>query len=144
MWEYLRRNPSTNRECTLMYTYLSIAPAIKKPPYSREYDGRSVPPPASETRNGERVMIICADDVILIRLRLSILMMRITTITIYGTGLIGGSLALALKHAFPHVRIAGVDKPEVLRRAERLGMIDIAGPQPADLVILATPVGEIL
>jgi prephenate dehydrogenase len=71
-------------------------------------------------------------------------MMRISTVTIYGTGLIGGSLALALKQSFPHLRIAGVDKPDVLRRAERLGMIDTAGPEPADLVILATPVGEIL
>ena len=70
--------------------------------------------------------------------------MQIATVTIYGTGLIGGSLALALKHAFPHFRISGVDKPDVLRRAERLGMIDTAGPKPADLVILATPVGEIL
>src|SRR2546426_6906180 len=42
----------------LIYTYLSMAPAIKKPPCSREYEGRSVPPPPSETRNGERVMII--------------------------------------------------------------------------------------
>jgi prephenate dehydrogenase len=66
------------------------------------------------------------------------------SVTIFGTGLIGGSLALALKRAFPSVRIAGVDKPEVLERAVRLGIIDIAGPQPADLVILATPVGDIL
>jgi prephenate dehydrogenase len=65
-------------------------------------------------------------------------------ITIYGTGLIGGSLALALKRAFPGARIAGVDKPEVVSRALRLGIIDIEGPQPADVIVLATPVGEIL
>src|SRR6185503_3113289 len=70
--------------------------------------------------------------------------MRLSTVTIYGTGLIGGSLALALKRAFPEIRIAGVDKPEVLERAKKLKMIDVAGAQPADLVILATPVGAIL
>ena len=70
--------------------------------------------------------------------------MRLSTVTIYGTGLIGGSLALALKQAFPQIRIAGVDKPEVLERAQRLKIIDVAGAQTADLVILATPVGEIL
>ncbi len=70
--------------------------------------------------------------------------MRVSTVTIYGTGLIGGSLALALKRAFPDLRIAGVDKPEVLDRAKRLKLIDVSGAQPADLVILATPVGEIL
>ena len=70
--------------------------------------------------------------------------MQIRTVTIYGTGLIGGSLALALRQAFPHLRIAGVDKPDVLERAERLKIIDTIGSKSADLVILATPVGEIL
>src|SRR5262245_30860248 len=70
--------------------------------------------------------------------------MRLSAVTIYGTGLIGGSLALSLKRAFPQLRIAGVDKPDVLDRARRLKVIDVVGPQPADLVILATPVGEIL
>jgi prephenate dehydrogenase len=65
-------------------------------------------------------------------------------VTIYGTGLIGGSLALALKRAFPDTHIAGVDRPEVLKRALDLKMIDVAGPQPSDLIILATPIGEIL
>src|SRR5437870_2266423 len=65
-------------------------------------------------------------------------------VTIFGTGLIGGSFALALKRAFPRVRIAGVDKPDVLDQALRLKIIDVAGAQPADLVILATPVGDIL
>ena len=70
--------------------------------------------------------------------------MRLNSVTIYGTGLIGGSLALALKRAFPHLRIAGVDTPDVLERAKRLNIIEVSGPQPADLVILAAPVGEIL
>lgn len=65
-------------------------------------------------------------------------------ITIVGTGLIGGSYALALKRAFPGVRITGVDKPEVLNRALRLNIIDSVESAPADLVILATPVGDIL
>jgi len=71
--------------------------------------------------------------------------MRVNRVTIYGTGLIGGSLALALKRAFPHISVAGVDKPEVLERARRLNIIDVAGgSEPADLVILAAPVGGIL
>jgi prephenate dehydrogenase len=112
-------------------------------------------------------------------------------VTIFGVGLIGGSLALALKRAFPEIRIAGVDKPDVLERASQLKIIDTVwafretqaraerkpgraqpeekpaaltnerpgGPRSAsaiarsldnrpplqpDLVILATPVGEIL
>src|SRR5207237_5925631 len=65
-------------------------------------------------------------------------------VTIFGVGLIGGSLSLALKRAFPEIRIAGVDKPDVLERARRLKIIDTAGEQQSDLVILATPVGEIL
>jgi prephenate dehydrogenase len=67
-------------------------------------------------------------------------------------GLIGGSLALALKRAFPEIRIAGVDKPDVLERARRLKIIDDALGSPfnpsdqlkSDLVVLATPVGDIL
>jgi len=70
--------------------------------------------------------------------------MQLSRVTIYGTGLIGGSLGLALRNAFPRIQIAGVDRPEVVDRALRLGIIDMAGPQPAGLVILATPVGEIL
>src|SRR5262245_38005484 len=70
--------------------------------------------------------------------------MKLSTVTIYGTGLIGGSFALALKSAFPGVRIAGVDKPEVLDRALQLKVIDRAGPEPSDVIILATPVNNIL
>src|SRR5205085_11820948 len=36
------------------------------------------------------------------------------------------------------------DKPEVLERALRLKIIDVPEAQPADLIILATPVGDIL
>src|SRR4051812_25452458 len=66
------------------------------------------------------------------------------TVTIYGTGLIGGSMALALRRAYPGVRIQGVDRPDVLDRAISLKIIDSAGAMPADLVVLATPVGDIL
>jgi prephenate dehydrogenase len=65
-------------------------------------------------------------------------------VTIYGTGLIGGSLALALRRAYPTIHIAGVDRPEVLARAQRLKIIDVAGPERADLIVLAAPVGDIL
>lgn len=71
-------------------------------------------------------------------------MKPLKAITIYGTGLIGGSLALAVKRAFPDIRIAGVDKAEVTKRALEMKIIDAEGPQPADLLILATPVEEIL
>jgi prephenate dehydrogenase len=70
--------------------------------------------------------------------------MHLNAVTIYGTGLIGGSLARALKRAYPGVRIAGVDRSEVVERALHLNLIDIDGPQPADLVVLATPVADIL
>src|SRR5262245_12142687 len=70
--------------------------------------------------------------------------MGLSKVTVFGTGLIGGSLALALKRAFPKIRIAGVDRADVLERAQRLGIIDTTDDQPADLVILAAPVGEIL
>jgi prephenate dehydrogenase len=70
--------------------------------------------------------------------------MRMQRVTIIGTGLIGGSLALALKRAFPGLEVAGVDKPEVLERARRLNIIDSIEPRPSDLVVLAAPVGGIL
>jgi prephenate dehydrogenase len=66
------------------------------------------------------------------------------SVTIIGTGLIGGSLALALKRAFPGIEVAGVDKPEVLERAKKLEIIDHIGERPSELAILAAPVGEIL
>jgi prephenate dehydrogenase len=71
-------------------------------------------------------------------------------ITIVGVGLIGGSLALAVKQRFPLTRITGVDTPEVLRRALQRKAIDIAerslprAVAGADLVVLAAPVNQIL
>jgi len=75
---------------------------------------------------------------------------RIQQITIVGTGLIGGSFALALKkHEFAG-RIVGCDRESVLARAKVAGAIDegIADPAQAtrssQIVLLATPVGAIL
>ncbi len=76
--------------------------------------------------------------------------MPIRQITVIGTGLIGGSLALALRQQGFTGAIVGCDKPAVLEIAQRRGAIDRAEPDPpaavqgSELVILATPVGAIL
>jgi prephenate dehydrogenase len=66
------------------------------------------------------------------------------SVTVYGVGLIGGSIALALKKHFPATRVYGVDNPETLQRAESLGMLDKGDYRKSDLTILATPVTQIL
>ena len=80
----------------------------------------------------------------------SVRLMPIRQITILGTGLIGGSLALALKtHGFPGT-IIGCDRDRVLAKAKRRQAIDrgISDPfkacQGSQVVVLATPVGGIL
>jgi prephenate dehydrogenase len=72
--------------------------------------------------------------------------MPIRQITIIGTGLIGGSLALALrKKKFPG-RIIGCDREATLERARQRGAIDDGTQNPGDavrgsqVVVLATPV----
>ena len=71
-------------------------------------------------------------------------------ITVAGTGLIGGSLGLALKRCGYGGRITGCDRPQILERALDTGAIDEAEPdfaaavRNADLVILAAPVGAVL
>jgi prephenate dehydrogenase len=71
-------------------------------------------------------------------------------VTIIGTGLIGGSLGLALKKRRLAGRIVGSDRAPVLERARDCGVIDsgIVNPVEAvrgsDLVVLATPVIAIL
>ena len=68
-------------------------------------------------------------------------------IAIIGTGLIGGSFALALRKCFPSVLIVGFDRPEILERARALGAVQetsitLAGAvRGADLVYVALPVG---
>lgn len=76
--------------------------------------------------------------------------MPIRQITIIGTGLIGGSLALALKkHRFAG-RIIGCDRAPVLERARNKAVIDDGHTNPADavrgsqIIILATPVSGII
>ncbi len=76
--------------------------------------------------------------------------MKLRQITVIGTGLIGGSLGLALKkHGFAG-RIVGCDKAEVLARAKKREALDAGVPDPAraiagsDVVVLAAPVGQIL
>lgn len=74
----------------------------------------------------------------------------IRQITIIGTGLIGGSLGLALRKEKFKGKIIGCDRPEVLRRAQRLRAIDEGVIDPlkacdgSDIVVLATPVGAII
>jgi prephenate dehydrogenase len=76
--------------------------------------------------------------------------MPIRQITIVGTGLIGGSLALALKkHGFKG-RIVGCDRAPVLERAAKAGVVDEAQASVAQairgsqVVVLATPVFSII
>jgi prephenate dehydrogenase len=72
--------------------------------------------------------------------------MAIRQITIIGTGLIGGSFALALRKRRFAGRIVGCDRESVLKRAKMCGAIDHGFAEPADavrgsqLVVLATPV----
>jgi prephenate dehydrogenase len=71
-------------------------------------------------------------------------------VAVLGTGLIGGSFALALRGAFPDVPVAGWDRPEVLRRAAELGAVTRAAANladavsNADLVYIAVPIGATL
>ena len=76
--------------------------------------------------------------------------MPIRQITVIGTGLIGGSFALALKKYGFKGRIIGCDRPPVLERAREKWAIDEARPHPfeatrgSQVVLLATPVLGIL
>ena len=76
--------------------------------------------------------------------------MAIRQITIVGTGLIGGSLGLALKKCGFRGKIVGCDSASVLARAKRARAIDVGLADPveasrgSDVVVLATPVGGII
>ena len=76
--------------------------------------------------------------------------MLIRQITIIGTGLIGGSFALALKKHRFNGRIIGCDSAGVLDRAKNRFAIDEGITHPADavrgsdLVVLAAPVGAVI
>lgn len=73
---------------------------------------------------------------------------EIQHVTIVGVGLLGGSIGLALKAAYPSVRIAGVGRRmAALEEARQCGAIDTVhldvgeAVGQSDLAILATPVG---
>src|SRR5271169_4167776 len=72
--------------------------------------------------------------------------MAIRQITIVGTGLIGGSFALALRKQNFAGMIVGCDRESALRKAKMRGVIDSGFVDPGDavrgsqLVVLATPV----
>jgi len=74
----------------------------------------------------------------------------ISRVAIVGVGLIGGSLGLALKKAYPRLRISGFDRPGVLKKAKARKAIDSGHTKlenavaDADLVILALPVDRII
>jgi len=71
-------------------------------------------------------------------------------VTIVGTGLIGGSLGLAMRKRHLARRVIGCDRAPVLERAIECGAVEAGVPNPAeavhgsDLVILAAPVIAIL
>jgi prephenate dehydrogenase len=69
-------------------------------------------------------------------------------VAVIGTGLIGGSFALAFRKHFPNSAVVGWDKPDVLRHAVERGAIQEAIPElsgalaGADLIYVALPVGH--
>jgi len=76
--------------------------------------------------------------------------MSLRQITIIGTGLIGGSFALALRKRHFAGRIVGCDRIAALKKAKLCGAIEQGYTDPADavrgsqLVLLATPVLSII
>lgn len=75
--------------------------------------------------------------------------LKIGKLVVIGVGLIGGSFALALKRARAVKRVVGVGRTRRnLADAVRLGQIDESSQDPAravrdaDLVLIATPVGQ--
>jgi prephenate dehydrogenase len=71
----------------------------------------------------------------------------ISRVTILGTGLIGGSFALALRKYTTDMHIAGWDRPDVTREAKTRGALDEAfsgdlapALHNADLIYLALPI----
>src|SRR4051812_37101754 len=66
-------------------------------------------------------------------------------IAIIGFGLIGASLALAVRRLWPSVLVIAVDRRDVIENAMRMHAADVGGDDPvmaaeADLVVLAAPV----
>lgn len=71
-------------------------------------------------------------------------------VAVIGTGLLGGSFALALRKHFPDVTMIGFDRPEIAERAvTRDAVQQVAGDlasavRDADLVYIALPIAGIL
>lgn len=71
-------------------------------------------------------------------------------LAVLGTGLIGGSFALAYRAAFPHAPVTGWDRTDVLQRALERGAITRAAASladalsGADLVLVALPIAATL
>jgi prephenate dehydrogenase len=73
-------------------------------------------------------------------------------LVVVGLGLVGGSVARALRRASPSTHIAGVDREVILRVAEDEGLIDEGAPadtadallRAADLIVLCLPMGSML
>src|SRR5829696_307410 len=68
-------------------------------------------------------------------------------IAIAGLGLIGGSIALAIREHWPSVRVLGIDRHAVVAHALGSGAIDrgagdAADAGEADLIVLAAPVRQ--
>ena len=76
--------------------------------------------------------------------------MSIQRITIVGTGLIGGSLGLAIRAARPEVHVVGCDREEVLRKSLAIGAVERAeadldrAVEGSHAVVLATPIAGIM
>jgi len=75
----------------------------------------------------------------------------ITRATILGTGLIGGSFALALRKYATDLHISGWDRPEIVREARSRNILDEAftgdlapALRAADLIYIALPIGVTL
>src|SRR5229473_3332267 len=75
----------------------------------------------------------------------------ISRATILGTGLIGGSFALALRKYATDLHISGWDRPEILQQARSLSLLDesftgdlAAALRAADLIYIALPIGVTL
>jgi prephenate dehydrogenase len=68
-------------------------------------------------------------------------------IGILGLGLVGASLALAARRAWPRCLVIGVDRHDVLERAMVRHAVDVGAEDPgvlagAELVVLAAPISE--
>jgi prephenate dehydrogenase len=72
----------------------------------------------------------------------------IQRVTILGTGLIGGSFALALRKYTPDIKIAGWDRAEIVSAAQAAGALDESFSESlalalrdSDLIFIALPIG---